>query len=133
MPRHLWLLPARRRLAASACALLVLFSALFPLMAQAGNRFFGLVTWVELCTGYSMEVIAIDRDGNPVDPDEESGTRCPICTVCAAASILPPSTSPVPAPEFVGHYLPSRGYVQPDTADHVHHQSQPRAPPVVAG
>ena len=128
--RSAWL---RRRSAAWLGATLILFSALFPLVAQAGNRFLGLVTWVELCSGYSMEVIAIDRDGNPVDPDAELGARCPICTVCAASSVLPPPTDFSPAPELISSMLLSWGYVQPDTAEHVHYQAQPRAPPSVTG
>lgn len=128
--RNGWL---RRRSAAWVGVTLILLSALFPLVAQAGNRFLGLVTWVELCSGYGMEVIAIGRDGNPVDPDAESVTHDPVCTVCAASSVLPPSTAFSPAPEPISAMLLSWGYVQPDAAEHLHYQAQPRAPPSVTG
>lgn len=61
----------RRRAAAWFCALLMAFGTQLPLVSQAGSRLFGAVDWIELCTTYGVEHIAVDRDGNPVDPDDE--------------------------------------------------------------
>ena len=104
----------RRRSAAWLGATLILFSALFPLVAQAGNRFLGLVTWVELCSGYSMEVIAIDREGNPVKPDVESAARCIVCLTCASSLALPASGPCMPRPVTCGTPAAIAAYDEPD-------------------
>lgn len=123
----------RRRSAAWLGAALILFAALFPLVSQAGSRAFGSVEWVELCTAFGMERIALDRDGNPVDADDETIARCLVCKLCTSSFLLTSAESLVPAPDAVSDHALSRGYVQPDPEDCVQLQARPRAPPAFTG
>lgn len=132
MPWHSGL-RMRRRSAAWLGAALIVFAVLFPLVSHAGSRAFGAVEWIELCTTFGMERIAVDRDGNPVDADDESIARCLVCKLCASSFLLPSAEGLVPAPDAFSDRALCRGYVQPDVDDRVHHEARPRAPPAFSG
>ncbi len=111
---------------------LVVFAALFPLVSQAGSRFFGTLDWVELCTTYGTERIVLDQDGNPVEPDDKTNARCIVCTG-TSQSLLPAAIMPAPLRALAPDLLITQRYVYPDVADDRHLAVHARAPPLVTG
>lgn len=86
----------RQRLTAWIAALAILVAALMPAIAQATSALSGGQAWLEVCTVYGVERIAVDAD-----PDAQGGQNparmvCPWCHlhvglpgVAAFASVIP--------------------------------------------
>jgi len=123
----------RRRGVAWLCALLMVFGTLLPLVSQASSRLFGTVAWIELCTTYGVDYIAVDRNGNPVDPGDQLEPRCIVCTIGTLSLALPATAPSMPAFASSDDQVSPPTYAQPEATDHFHLETQPRAPPVLAG
>lgn len=46
-----------------------------------------------ICTANGVQTIAVDRDGNPLEPQQSVQTSCPFCVLHVSAAVLAPTLS----------------------------------------
>ncbi|MBL8311650.1 MAG: DUF2946 domain-containing protein [Burkholderiales bacterium] len=132
-----------QRLIASLSALVMLFAALAPSMANALGRS-SPVMWVELCSGQGTKRVAIDASGTPVTtsgdatgspesnaPEQANAAHCPYCQLQATSVVLPEpaANAPLPLRRPAATY-PDRFYDAPRPS-HAWAPTRSRAPPLI--
>ena len=122
---------AARRWLAWAVALTVLFGALLPALASAAARGAGGEVWLEICTAYGIERVALDAGAS----DEEPAPREPACEWCrlhAADTAIFPEFSAAHVPVASGAILRARNLVAPVWHSFDWQVASSRAPPARA-
>lgn len=122
---------AARRWLAWAVALTVLFGALLPAVASAAARSAGGEVWLEICTAYGVERVALDAGAS----DDQPAPREPACEWCrlhAADTAILCELSGAHVPAASGATLRARSPAAPVWNSFDWQVASPRAPPAHA-
>jgi hypothetical protein len=71
----------RQRVSAWIATLAILLAALAPTISQAAYHVSGDASWLEVCTAYGMQRVAVGED--PPSPDDAAGLLAEHCSYCS--------------------------------------------------
>ena len=118
----------RQRLTAWIAALAILGASLMPAIAQATSALSGGQAWLEVCTVYGVERIAVDADPDAHGDQSSARMVCPWCHLHIGLPGVAASASVFPADYGYSHITALREQHVPRTRLSAT-SSRPRAPP----
>lgn len=91
----------RQRVTAWIATLAILAAALAPALSQAAYDLSGDASWLEICTAYGVQRIAVDADPQSSgDGAKLLAGHCNYCSFHAGLAVLPSlATASVPSPD----------------------------------
>lgn len=122
----------RQRVAAWIATLAILLAALAPALSQAAYDLSGDESWLEICTAYGIQRIAVDADPQSSgDGAKLLAGHCSYCSFHTGGAVLP-SLASVSVPTADGDVAVTpypRHFPRPPLA---WSSSRPRAPPATS-